>query len=62
VSFATGALTVLLACLVGDRLVAMRKLPYAPAARVALQAGVGVLGAILVIALGGFTVFTHMCG
>ena len=61
-SFATGALTVLLGCVVGDRLVAMRKLPYSQAARVALGAGVAILGAVLVVALGGFTIFTHMCG
>jgi hypothetical protein len=61
-SFVAGALTIVTAFVVIDRVYCASVSTRSPAARIALGVGIGIVGAGAVFALGLFTMITHMCG
>ena len=61
-SLAAGVLTIVTALVVIDRVYFTSVSARSARARVALGAGIGILGAGAVFAFGWFTTITHMCG
>ena len=61
-SFIAGALTIVTALVVIDRVYFTSVSSRSIATRLALGAGIGIVGAGAVFAFGWFTMITHMCG
>lgn len=61
-SFGVGALTVFAALAVLDRVYVASISARSAAKRLAIGAGIGILGAGAVVALGWLTMITHICG
>ena len=62
VSFLGGFVTLVGACLITEGVYRASRSPRPRSARLGRAIGLGVLGLALVVALGWFTVMTHLCG